>query len=100
MSIREGERNGVQLYGTYKGKNGVKEFISNLGNAFDTKSFSVEAIISEGNIAFASGKFTHIVKSTGKGFSSDWALMCVTKDDQILEYRFYEDSAKFVEANT
>lgn len=99
VAIRDGERNGTQIYGTYKGKDGAKTFILNLGNAFDTKAFSVENVISEGNIAFANGKFTHIVKSTGKTFSSDWALMCVIKDDKILEYHFYEDSAKFVEAN-
>ena len=99
VGIRDGERNGTQIYGTYKGKDGAKTFISNLGNAFDTKAFSVENVISEGNIAFANGKFTHIVKSTGKTFSSDWSLMCVIKDDKILEYHFYEDSAKFVEAN-
>lgn len=99
VGIRDGERNGTQIYGTYKGKDGAKTFISNLGNAFDTKAFSVENVISEGNIVFANGKFTHIVKSSGKSFSSDWALYALVKDDKIFEYHFYEDSQKFVEAN-
>jgi len=98
-AVREATRNGSQIYGTYQGKEGVKTFILNLGNAFDTKAFSVNNLVSEGDIAFANGKFTHIVKSSGKSFSSDWALMCVIKDDKIFEYHFYEDSEKFTEAN-
>jgi ketosteroid isomerase-like protein len=98
-AVRAANRNESQIYGTYHGKEGAKTFISNLGNTFDTKAFSVDNMISEGNIVFANGKFTHIVKSSGKSFSSDWALMCVIKDDKILEYHFYEDSEKFSEAN-
>ena len=99
MAVREANRNGSQIYGTYKGKEGAKTFISNLGNAFDTKAFSVDNVVSEGNVVFANGKFTHLVKSSSKSFSSDWALMCVIKDDKILEYHFYEDSEKFAEAS-
>jgi len=98
-AIRDSQRSGQQIYGTYKGKEGAKTFLSNLGNAFDTKAFSVENIVGEGNVSFANGKFTHVVKATGKSFPSDWALMCVIKDDKILEYHFYEDSEKFSESN-
>ncbi|HEY0656352.1 MAG TPA: nuclear transport factor 2 family protein [Chryseosolibacter sp.] len=99
VGIREAERAGNSLYGTYDGKDGIKAFLSNLGATFDTKAFSVQRIAGEGDIAFAHGKFTHIVKSTGKSFSSDWALVCVIKDQKILEYHFYEDSQKFAEAS-
>lgn len=98
-AVREANRTGSQLYGTYQGKEGVKAFLSNLGNTFDTKAFSVDYIIGEGNIAFANGSFTHIVKASGKSFSSKWALMCIIKDGKIIEYHFYEDSQKFTEAN-
>lgn len=99
IGIRDAKRKEKQIYGTYHGTSGVKDFIANLGNSFDTKAFSVNSLISEGNIVFANGKFTHIVKSTGKTFSSDWALMCVIKEDKIFEYHFYEDSEMFSIAN-
>lgn len=99
VGIRESERSGGEIYGSYKGKEGAKSFLMNIGNTFDTKAFTVDHIIGEGDVAFANGKFTHIVKSTGKTFSSAWALMCVVKDDKILEYHFYEDSEKFSEAS-
>ena len=99
VAVRKASRTGPEIYGTYQGKEGVKTFISNLGAAFDTKAFSVDHVIGEGSIAFANGKFTHMVKSSRKSFSSDWALMCVIKDNKIFEYHFYEDSEKFAEAN-
>lgn len=99
VAVRDSQRDGNQVYGTYKGKDGAKSFLSNVGNAFDTKAFTVENIIGDGNVSFANGKFTHVVKSTGKTYQSDWALMCVIKDDKIFEYHFYEDSEKFSESS-
>lgn len=98
IAVRDSQRNGDQIYGTYKGKDGVKTFLANLGSSFDTKAFTVENIVGEGDVSFANGKFTHVVKATGKSFPSDWALMCTVKDNKILEYHFYEDSEKFSES--
>ena len=98
-AVRDGKREDQQIYGAYNGKDGAKAFLTNLGNAFDTKAFSVEHLVGEGNIAFANGKFTHVVKVTGKTFTSDWSLMCEIKDGKISTYHFYEDSAKYVEAS-
>jgi len=97
--VRNAARSGSQIYGSYRGKEGAKEFISNLGNAFNTKAFTVDNIVGEGDIAFANGSFTHEVKATGKLYASDWSLMCVIKENKILEYHFYEDSASFVAAS-
>ncbi|RYZ24136.1 MAG: nuclear transport factor 2 family protein [Chitinophagaceae bacterium] len=97
-AVRPSGRSESDVYGSYQGKDGVRSFLSNLGKAFDTKAFSVSHIIGEGAIAFANGSFTHILRSTGKPYTSDWALMCVVKDNKILEYHFYEDSGKFAEA--
>ena len=45
IAIRDAERSNNQIYGTYRGKDGAQAFLSNLGNTFDTKAFSVENII-------------------------------------------------------
>lgn len=98
-AVRGGQRQANALYGNYKGKEGARAFISNLGAAFDTKTFEVESIIGEGDIAFANGSFTHQLKSTGKVFESAWALRVVVKDGKIFKYFFYEDSEKLAEAS-
>lgn len=99
-AIREAKRENAELYGTYKGSEGVASFLKNLGNTFDSKLFEIQNIVSQGYITFANGSFAHQVKRTGKMFISDWVLYAVEKDGKIFEYHFYEDSAKFEEANT
>lgn len=97
-AVRTGERNKGQLYGRYRGKDGLGEFLTGLGSTFDTKEFVVDSVVSEGEVAFASGRFRHVVKATGKVFVSEWALRCVVRGGLITEYRFFEDSAAFVQA--
>ena len=98
-AVRKGERKGDQLYGSYSGTEGAKVFLTNMGKNFDTKAFSVDHVIGEGNVAFASGAFVHNIRTTGKPYASDWALKVIVKDGKILEYHFYEDTAGFVEAS-
>ena len=98
-AVRRASRKEGELYGTYSGSEGVKAFVTNLGKTFDTQAFAVDNVIGEGNVAFASGSFTHKLKTTGKRFTSDWALKCVVVDGKIREYHFYEDSAAFGEAS-
>lgn len=99
VAVRPGHPNAGEHYGTYRGQDGARTFVANLGKLFDTKAFSVDHIVGQGDVAFASGSFTHHLKSTGKPFSSHWALRCIVKDGTILRYHFYEDSSAFVEAS-
>lgn len=99
VSVRDQEREKEQLHGRYKTKEEAKQFISNIVNSFNTKEFIVERVVGEGNVIFANGKFSHEVKTTGKLFISDWTQISIIKDNKIMEYRFYEDSAAFVEAS-
>ena len=97
VAVRKGERRGDH-YGTYAGAEGARAFVTALGKTFDTQAFSVEHVIGEGNVAYASGSFTHKLKATGKLFVSDWALKCITEGGKILDYHFYEDSEAFRDA--
>jgi len=99
-AVHDGPRSNNEIYGTYEGSDGVKTFLSNLGNTFETQSFSVESLIGEGDVAFANGKFVHKVKATNKLFPSDWVLRVAVKDNKIINYHFYENSAAFIEANS
>lgn len=98
-AVRKGERKPDELHGSYTGKDGAKTFLANLGKTFDTKAFSVDHVVGDEKVAFASGSFLHNIRSTGKPYTSDWALMVVVQDGKILEYHFYEDSASFVSAS-
>ena len=98
-AVRKGPRTAKAIHGSYAGREGASEFLSNLGHTFDTQAFSVDHVIGEGAVAFAKGSFTHRMKTTSKLFASDWALMSVIKDSRIVEFHFFEDSAAFAEAS-
>ena len=98
-AVRPGARGEGQLYGSYSGAAGVREFVGTLGRLFETQAFSVDHVVGLGEVAFASGRFTHRVRATDRVFRSDWALKCVIRDGAIFEYHFYEDSAAYVEAS-
>lgn len=98
-AVRSGPRQPREVYGTYVGAAGVREFVANLGGAFETQNFAVDRIASEGEVAAAHGSFTHLVKSTGRLFRSDWALVCTVREGRIVDYRFFEDSAALVAAD-
>lgn len=98
-AVRPGNRSANEIYGTYKGHAGVREFVAGLGAAFQTQAFTVDQVIGEGETVFASGKFTHLVKATGKTFSSDWALKCTVRNGKIVTYHFFEDSAAYLKAS-
>ncbi|MFB9844522.1 nuclear transport factor 2 family protein [Mucilaginibacter ginsenosidivorans] len=93
-------RDAEDLYGTYTGKKGAAGFLSNFSKTFSPQEFSVQNLIGNDQVAFANGNFTHKVIATGKLFSSNWALMCIVKNEKISEYRFYEDSSAFDAANS
>lgn len=98
-AVRAGARREREVYGSYAGTPGVREFVANLGAAFDTKAFAVDAVAGEGELVFAKGAFSHIVKKTGKTFRSDWALLCHVRNGRIADFQFFEDSAALVAAD-
>jgi ketosteroid isomerase-like protein len=99
VAVRPGTPGAEEHYGTYRGREGAGVFVATLGKLFDTKAFAVDHVVSQGELAFASGTFTHHLRTTGKPFTSHWALRCLVKDGTILRYHFYEDSAAFAEAS-
>ena len=99
VSVKEGDRAAGQLHGSYQTRSQAKDFLANIANLFDTKSFQVESIMDgDDDVVYANGTFTHEVKATGKLFYSTWVQRCIIRDGMIKEYRFYEDSAAYEKA--
>lgn len=99
-AVRTAERKSGELFGSYRGTTGAEELLATLGRTFDTKAFEVHTLIADGETAVARGSFTHELKTTGKLYSSDWVLTCVIRGGKIVDYRFFEDSASYEQANT
>ena len=100
VSVKEEERPTEQLHGIYRTREEGKQFLENIVNLFETKDFTVDTLYeAEGNVVVAKGAFSHLVKSSGKLFNSNWVQWCLVEDGMIKEYRFYEDSAALIEAS-
>lgn len=101
VSVKEEERSTEQLHGIYRTREEAKQFLKNIVALFETKEFTVDTVVeAEGNLVIAKGKFSHLVKSSGKLFNSNWVQICAIEDEMIKEYRFYEDSAALIEASS
>lgn len=83
----------VPWYGTYKGIDGAKAFLANLGGNVETQAFTIEQIIAEGETVVANGYLKHRIPATGRLFEGDWALLCKIKEGKIAYYQFFENSA-------
>lgn len=81
------------FYGNYRGHDGVRQFIENLEESYDTQEFTVHKALGDEHHAVMWGHFKHIIKTTGHLFESDWALVCAVNDGKISHYQFYEDTA-------
>ena len=100
VSVKEEERPTEQLHGIYRTRKEAKQFLKNIVNLFETKDFTVDTLFeAEGNVVVAKGTFSHLVKSSGHLFNSNWVQWCLVEDGMIKEYRFYEDSAALIEAS-
>ena len=100
VSVKEEERPTEQLHGIYRTRREARQFLNNIVSLFETKEFIVETVVeASDNLVIAKGTFSHLVKSSGKLFNSNWVQLCVIEDEMIKEYRFYEDSAALIEAS-
>lgn len=81
------------FYGNYRGHAGVRQFLKNLADSYDTQEFTVYKTLGDEEHAVMWGHFKHVIKATGHLFESDWALICAVSDGKITQYQFYEDTA-------
>ncbi|MFC5911235.1 nuclear transport factor 2 family protein [Streptacidiphilus monticola] len=78
----------------------IGAFLDACWTLVDTEAFAVDRILADGGHAVALGSFTHRVKSTGKPFTSSFALHIEVRDGLIRGYRMHEDSHAALEAFT
>lgn len=98
IAVREQRYANLPLYGTFEGHDGMVDFISGLRAYFDTQHFHIDSVLESEKLGFASGRFEHRIRTTGRLFKSHWAVMCKFREGKIELYRFYEDNAALEEA--
>lgn len=84
--------------GHRKNKEEVKAFFELLLQNIESVSFKIEHIVAEGNFAVATGHFISKMLSTGVLYESPFSAHFTVENNQIIRYRFLEDSNGLVKA--
>lgn len=92
VAVRAGAHPDHPLYGTHRGAAAIRALLPAFGRLFEAQDFAIETVTETAERAWASGRFTYLVKPTGRIFASDWALRLDLEGGRIRTYHFYEDS--------
>lgn len=86
------------IFGTHVGPDGAQAFFSAFAQVLQPGAFDVQARFGQGDHVAMYGTLCHTVRSTGRPFASDWALICVVRDGKLRRYHFYEDTEALAQA--
>jgi len=83
----------VPYFGDYRGHDGASEFFLKLGSNIEMEKFEPRDFIASGDKVIVLGGERGRVKSTGRTFDNDWAMVFIVSDGKISSFRSYEDTA-------
>jgi ketosteroid isomerase-like protein len=88
----------VPYYGERRGHEGVTDFFVRLGTHVEFESFEPREFIAEGERVVVLGFERGRVRSTGKIFDNDWALVFTVRDGKVSHFRSYENTGAVADA--
>jgi ketosteroid isomerase-like protein len=83
----------IPYAGSFKGPQGVGQFFSRMADAVDVKSWEPKRVVAADDGVLATGTWSAAVKSTGRSFATEWAMVFGFRDDKISSFRVYADTA-------
>jgi uncharacterized protein len=78
---------------TRRGREEVRDFFTNLGQAQEVLSFEPREYIAQGDRVVVLGHYSWRVRSTGRPFESDWAMVFTVRNGQIVAFQEFTDTA-------
>lgn len=88
----------VPFTGTRRGREGVAEFFSLLGENLEFQQFEPREFVVQGDTVVVLGYERSLIKPTGRTFEQEWAHVYTLRDGRIAGGRFFEDTAALVVA--
>ena len=78
--------------GTVRGREQLGEWFGQMDAVSQVEAFEPQEFIAKGDKVVVLGNYTYRSKSTGKSWQSDWAMVWVVKNGQIVEGQIFEDT--------
>lgn len=88
----------VSYFGDRRGHAGATEFFVQLGTNVDFEYFEPGVFVAEDDRVVALGRERGKVKTTGKSFDNDWALVFTFAGGKVSDFQIYENTSAIAEA--
>ncbi|WP_158592350.1 nuclear transport factor 2 family protein [Noviherbaspirillum sedimenti] len=79
--------------GHYHGKQEVRQFFAEMGNAQEAEQFEPQEAIAEGDKVVVTGQSRWIVKATGQSYDNPWVHIFTIRDGKIVRFQQFNDTA-------
>lgn len=83
---------GVPVFGTFKGKDGVKKFLETLAGGSEIKVFDPNEYIAQYDKVVALVHIEAVIKSSGKAYAQDAVMVWTVKDGKVTKFHAYDDT--------
>ena len=88
----------IPFAGTRRGREGVAEFFSLLGETLEFQQFEPREFVAQGDTVVVLGYESSLIKPTGRTIEHEWARVYTLTGGKIAKGRFFEDTAAYVVA--
>ena len=88
----------IPFAGTRRGREGVGEFFSLLGENLEFQQFEPREFVAQGDTVVVLGYERSLIKPTGRTIEHEWAHVYTLRDGKIAKGRFFEDTAAYIVA--
>ena len=88
----------IPFAGTRRGREGVAEFFSLVGETLEFQQFEPREFVAQGDTVVVLGFERNLIKPTGRTFEQEWAHVYTLRDGKIAKHRGFEDTAAYVAA--
>ena len=88
----------IPFAGTRRGREGVAEFFSLLGENLEFEEFEPRDFVAQGDTVVVVGYERNLIKPTDRTFEQEWAHVFTLRDGKIIKHWSFEDTAAYVAA--
>ena len=88
----------IPFAGTRRGREGVVEFFSLVGETLEFQQFEPREFVRQGDTVVVVGYERNLIKPTGRTFEQEWAHVYTLRDGKIAKHQGFENTAAYVVA--
>ena len=88
----------IPFAGTRRGRGGVAEFFSLVGENLEFEQFEPREFVVQGDTVAVLGYERSVIKPTGRTLEQEWTHVYTLRDGKIAKFRAFEDTAALVVA--